>query len=87
VDSTGTAFGTTVAGGANYDGDDNTGPGVVFALSGSSFELLHRFCAETNCTDGKYPYAGLVMDASGNLFGTTRGGGKFGGGTVFELSP
>ena len=31
--------------------------------------------------------AGLVMDANGNLFGTTSQGSKYGAGVVFELSP
>ena len=36
---------------------------------------------------GIYPYAGLIADANGNLYGTTEGGGLNGDGTVFELSP
>src|ERR1035438_4601847 len=36
--------------------------------------------------DGKQPEASLVMDATGNLYGTTTTGGKQGWGTVFELS-
>jgi uncharacterized repeat protein (TIGR03803 family) len=35
--------------------------------------------------DGTGPYAGVVLDASGNIFGTTIGGGSNGQGTVFEL--
>ena len=38
-------------------------------------------------TDGGYPYAGLIVDQSGNLYGTTTDAGTGGGGTVFELSP
>jgi uncharacterized repeat protein (TIGR03803 family) len=51
--------------------------------------VLHSFCAETYCRDGKYPYsAGLIMDRSGNLYGTTsEGGAHQDGGTVFELTP
>jgi uncharacterized repeat protein (TIGR03803 family) len=44
--------------------------------------------------DGAYPFAGLVSDNLGNLYGTTMGGGNspsdcygVGCGTVFELSP
>jgi uncharacterized repeat protein (TIGR03803 family) len=33
------------------------------------------------------PYAGLILDSTGNLYGTTGGGGAFGGGTVFEIEP
>jgi uncharacterized repeat protein (TIGR03803 family) len=35
----------------------------------------------------KASVGGLVMDAEGNLYGNTSGGGTGGGGTVFELSP
>lgn len=40
-------------------------------------------------TDGGTPYAGLIFDPSGNLFGaaTDGGDGSGGGGTIFELSP
>src|SRR5207248_122895 len=34
-----------------------------------------------------YPYAGLVRDSAGNLYGTTSGGGVFGAGTVYKLKP
>ena len=34
-----------------------------------------------------YDYGGLVMDSSGNLYGTTYGGGSSGDGSVFELAP
>ncbi len=37
--------------------------------------------------DGANPYAGLVFDAAGNLYGTTLFGGPMAGGTVFRLSP
>lgn len=40
-----------------------------------------------NGADGNGPYGALIFDASGNLYGTTTGGGKYGGGTVFELIP
>jgi len=33
------------------------------------------------------PLAGLIFDSSGNLYGTTEAGGKYGGGTAFELMP
>jgi uncharacterized repeat protein (TIGR03803 family) len=40
-----------------------------------------------NTTDGAYPEAGLLIDVSGNLYGTTYGGGAHNSGTVFELMP
>lgn len=83
-DSSGNLYGTTVGGGAyNY--------GSVFELSPTAdgawtLKLLHSF--DFNGTDGFGPEAGVVFDSSGNLYGTTSGGGPGKGfGTVFELSP
>jgi len=50
-------------------------------------KTLHAFCAAANCSDGDTPLAGLLMDASGNLYGTTESGGKYGKGAVFKLVP
>jgi uncharacterized repeat protein (TIGR03803 family) len=80
----GQIFGTTAAGGASGDG-------TVFALtpsqSGWKETILHSFALGT---DGGTPYAGLVYDQSGNLYGTTTAGGQGGedgGGTIFKLTP
>jgi uncharacterized repeat protein (TIGR03803 family) len=40
-----------------------------------------------NYSDGAFPFAGLLADSKGNLYGTTRNGGVSGYGTVFELTP
>src|SRR5258708_453351 len=84
ADSAGDLFGTTPVGGTY-------GQGVAFELirsaSGSwSERVLHHFGASG---DGVGPYAGLVFDRKGNLYGTTAGGGTGadGGGIVFRLSP
>jgi uncharacterized repeat protein (TIGR03803 family) len=47
--------------------------------------VLHSF----DGTDGGYPYATPIFDVFGNLYGTTsgNGGGTYGYGTVFELTP
>jgi uncharacterized repeat protein (TIGR03803 family) len=44
--------------------------------------VLYNF---TGGVDGATPFAGLVRDAAGNLYGTTVGGGKYGWGTVFMV--
>jgi len=44
---------------------------------------LHTFLS----TDGTYPTAGVILDKSGNLYGTTSSAGPAGGGTVYELTP
>lgn len=56
----------------------------VSVAAAQAFTTLHVF---TNTPDGFYPYAGVVTDASGSLFGTTAHGGAEGGGLVYELSP
>lgn len=53
------------------------------ALSASD-RILHNFNATPN---GSAPSGGLVQDASGDLYGTTSGGGAYGLGTVFKLTP
>jgi uncharacterized repeat protein (TIGR03803 family) len=89
-DAAGNLYGTTWIGGSSkYPCNSNCG--VVFKLSpganGKWTEtVLHRF----NGNDGANPYAGLIFDAAGNLYGTTWMGGTkscCGFGTVFKLSP
>jgi uncharacterized repeat protein (TIGR03803 family) len=81
LDTAGNIYGTTAMGGKDQDG-------VVFKLSpGSggtwSESILHEF----NKTDGDAPYAGVIFDSSGNLYGTTFEGGGGGGGVVYKLTP
>jgi uncharacterized repeat protein (TIGR03803 family) len=54
------------------------------ACAQSEYKTLHRF---TEGSDGGFPDTGLILDAAGNLYGTTGVGGTYGHGTVFELSP
>jgi uncharacterized repeat protein (TIGR03803 family) len=85
MDTAGNLFGTTSFGGS-YE------CGVVFKLDKTNTEtILYNF---TGGTDGGQPFAGLIMDKSGNLYGTTSLGGDLncykqpeGCGTVFKLSP
>jgi uncharacterized repeat protein (TIGR03803 family) len=85
-DAAGNLYGTTQSGGASLNGD-----GTVFKLApGSngawSETVLHSFNILKN-KDGRNPLGQLVLDAAGNLYGTTQDGGKGGGGTVFKLAP
>jgi uncharacterized repeat protein (TIGR03803 family) len=88
ADAGGALFGTTASGGGS--GCD-TGCGVVFKLTpnGSQYTetVLHEFAGGDDGTD---PYAGLLLDKHGNLFGVTAEGGGtgcsgIGCGVVFEM--
>ena len=60
---------------------------LVSSAAGAQKErAFYAFCAQSGCTDGAYPQAGLAFDQKGNLYGTTLGGGH-GGGVVFKLTP
>jgi uncharacterized repeat protein (TIGR03803 family) len=76
-DSSGALYGTTTAGGT-------AGQGTVYRLKGRKETVLYSFAGGS--TDGADPQAGLVMDAAGNLYGTTSAGGPAGNGTVFKLA-
>ena len=77
-DSAGNLYGTTYRGGA-------AGAGVVYKLDTAGNEtVLHSF---TGGADGSTPYAGVILDSAGNLYGTTFYGGKYSGGVVFKLTP
>src|SRR5664279_5403051 len=88
VDGAGNLYGTTSEGGTYIS--CSGGCGTVFELTpngsgGWTETVLHNF--NSNGTDGANPYAGLIFDAAGNLYGTTTTGGTYYVGTVFELSP
>lgn len=78
----GNFYGTTLYGGTN----GNTGP-VYKITPSATLTTLYSFCAQggDNCTDGAFPYAGLVQGSDGNFYGTTTGGGT-GAGTVYKIT-
>jgi len=79
-----TALGDLI-GTTGYGGAYNAG--MVFKVSPAGKEsVLHNF---TGGADGGFPYAALIEDSKGNLYGTTSAGGAYGGfgfGTVFKLT-
>lgn len=82
-DAFGNLYGTTF-----WGGDFNVG--TVFELSpttggGWTEQVVHSF--DNHGGDGTYPHGGLILDASGNIYGTAGGGGANGYGIVYELTP
>jgi uncharacterized repeat protein (TIGR03803 family) len=102
-DADGNLYGTTIYGGANTSANSGLGGGAVFELAPPAQQggvwtetALYSFCSVggSNCTDGDQPAAGLILDAAGNLYGTTYVGGAntsandlIGGGTAFKVAP
>jgi uncharacterized repeat protein (TIGR03803 family) len=89
-DSYGYFYGTTLYGGnlSNCEPNVPCGVGTVFKISPTGkLTTLYKFCAQTACADGAYPFAGLVRDEDGTMYGATGGGGAgtCACGTVFEI--
>lgn len=79
LDAQDNIYGTTSQGGSGF--------GTVYSINSSGVEtILHSF-AGTTTSDGAYPSDSLVFDSAGAVYGTTEGGGKFGSGTIFSLTP
>jgi uncharacterized repeat protein (TIGR03803 family) len=87
ADSDGALYGTTNGGGVGKNG-------TVFKLTPPAKgqtawqeTVLYSFCPATGCADGANPYAGMVADDHGALYGTAAVGGSGGNGVVFKLTP
>ena len=89
MNAAGELFGTTIE--SNCIGE--ICPGVVFELTPqgrkSPYSALYSFCIQPDCADGQEPFSPLILDSSGDFFGSTQfGGGNDGddfgdgGGTV-----
>lgn len=75
-------------------GDGPNSGGTLYRLDPltKDYQALHEFCSLANCADGRYASGGVKLDASGDVFGLTAGGGGhdiddagIGGGTVYRL--
>jgi uncharacterized repeat protein (TIGR03803 family) len=78
LDASGNLYGTTV--------HSPNGAGTVFEMAASggswSYDFLYGLTGGINLG----PYDKLLMDASGNLYGTTYADGRYGYGSVFKLT-
>lgn len=87
IDAAGNLYGTTNIGGAQNSG-------VVYEFrtdrGAPRYSVLHDFCSLADCADGSHPYAGVVADADGNLYGVTSEGGGINGtgffGVLYKLN-
>jgi uncharacterized repeat protein (TIGR03803 family) len=88
IGANGTLYGTTAVGGSGEGGtvyNLRPSPKVcVSALCPWIETVLYRF---TGGNDGRNPWAGVVFDQSGNLYGATSNGDSAGAGVVYELMP
>ena len=85
MDTTGNLYGTTMLGASETSCAG--GCGVLFELmpatgGGWNYKVVHEF---GKGTDGFHPTGDLILDSTGNLYGTTQAGGVQGSGMVFEI--
>lgn len=80
MDAAGNLYGLT------YD-DGAYGNGAVFKLSPSPNGWIYSDLHDFTGTDGRCPYGNVVIDANGNLYGTTEAGGQYDDGVVWQITP
>src|ERR1039458_557267 len=68
--------------GTTYQGD-TAGKGTVYKLDSAGHETV--LCSFPAGADGENPYAGVIGDSAGNLYGTTQNGGTASAGVVYKL--
>ncbi|MCX8515255.1 MAG: hypothetical protein ORN24_06760 [Burkholderiales bacterium] len=82
LNADGYLYGTTVFGGSSAKCD--FGCGTIYKIDKNGNEqVLHSF----DNSDGSAPYAKLTIDKNGMIYGVTSGGGNYGGGTIFQITP
>lgn len=82
MDASGNLYGTTRANG--YLG---TGDGLVYKLTPSSGTWTETVLHYFEGSDGQFPSGSVLIDANGNLYGTTSYGGAYDNGVVWEITP
>jgi uncharacterized repeat protein (TIGR03803 family) len=88
LDSAGNLYGTATEGGLKNSNCDASGCGLVFKLAPTSGGWwIPTTLYEFGSTDGAFPQSTPLLDAAGNLYGTTVSGGASNDGVVFEIQP
>lgn len=87
-DRSGNLYGTTPVGGSGYQPYcEEFGCGTAYRLTqangGWSETVIYQFSNGSTAT----PYGGVVLDSSGNLYGTTEAGGSADWGSIYGLAP
>ncbi|MGA2370919.1 MAG: choice-of-anchor tandem repeat GloVer-containing protein [Candidatus Korobacteraceae bacterium] len=80
MDTSGNLYGTTESAGAY-------GNGNVFKLTPSNGSWVYTSIHDFSGHDGMYPTSNLILDATGNIYGTTIYGGAYGAGVIWEITP
>jgi uncharacterized repeat protein (TIGR03803 family) len=85
------SFGLVLSGGVLYGtttlGGTTDISGTIFSLAQPHGKWRLSTLYSFPFTDGDAPYAGLIADSSGNLYGTSDYGGTYDEGSIFEMSP
>lgn len=79
ADAGGNLYGTTLGGGNGY--------GTVFKLTRSSRGYVESVIYAFSGADGALPFSSAIVDGRGIVYGTTSGGGAYGEGVAFALTP
>jgi uncharacterized repeat protein (TIGR03803 family) len=85
MDASGNLYGTTML--SASETSCGGGCGTLFELApvsggGWTYKVIHQF---GHASDGYHPTGDLILDSSGNIYGTTQAGGAQGSGLVFEI--
>ena len=82
----GNFYGMTSQGGTTFIDSNSPGNGTAFRITPAGvLTTLHSFTGYPG--DGQDPGGAFIQGSDGNFYGTTKGGGSVGGGTVFQMTP
>jgi len=85
LDTAGNVYGSTTSGGTGTE--CSNGCGTVYQLMPSNGGWVENVLVNFDETNGYGPFDSLIVDASGNVYGTAPYGGQNGDGVVFKLAP